>query len=143
MPFGLHSALATFQRVLGLVIGPELSPHVFAYQDDIIVIGSTLEEHKRNPREAFRSLREANVRLNPEKCQLFKKEPLYLGHRMTSEGIGTDPEKVAAIAELQPPSTVKELRQYLGVASCYRRLVSDFSRIVKPLNDLLRIRADH
>jgi len=90
MPFGLHSALATFQRVLGLVIGPELSPHVFAYQDDIIVIGSTLEEHKRNPREAFRSLREANVRLNPEKCQLFKKEPLYLGHRMTSEGIGTE-----------------------------------------------------
>jgi len=57
---------------------------------------------------------------------------------VTSEGIGNDPEKVAAIAELEPPLTVKELRQYLGVASWYRRCVPDFSRIVKPLNDLLR-----
>jgi len=117
---------------------PEMSPHAFAYQDDIIVIGRTLEEHKRNLREVFRRLKEANLRLNPEKCQFFKKELLYLGHRVTSEGIGTDPEKVAAIAELKPPSTVKELRQYLGVASWYRRFVPDFSRIVKPLNDLLR-----
>jgi len=57
---------------------------------------------------------------------------------VTSEGIGSDPEKVAAIAELEPPSTVKELRQNLGVASGYRRLVPDFSRIVKPLYVLLR-----
>jgi len=52
---------------------------------------------------------------------------------VTSEGTGTGPEKEAGIAELEPPSTVKELGQYLGVASWYRRL----STIVKPLNDLL------
>jgi len=63
---------------------------------------------------------------------------MYLGHRVTSGGIGTDPEKVSAIAQLEPPSTVKDLWQYLGVASWYRRFVPDFSRIVKPLNDLLR-----
>jgi len=119
MPFRLHSASATFQRVLDQVIGPEISPHAFGYQDDIIVIGRSLEEHKRNLREVFRRLKEASLRLNPEKCQFLKKELLYLGHRVTSEGIGTDPEKVAAIAELEPPSTVKELRQYLGVASWY------------------------
>jgi len=50
-----------------------------------------------------------------------------------------DTEKGAAIAEQEPPSAVKELRQYLGVVSWYRRLVPDFPRIVKPLNDLLRI----
>jgi len=98
------------------------------------VIGRT---HKINLREVFRCLREANLRLNPEECQFFKKELMYLGHRVTSEGIGTDPEKVAAIAELEPPSTVKELRQNLGVASWYRRLVPHFSRIVKSSNDLL------
>jgi len=79
---------------LDQVIGPEISPHAFAYQDDIIVIGRTLEEHKRNLREVFRRLREANLRLNPEKCQFFKKELLYLGHRVTSEGTGTDKEKL-------------------------------------------------
>jgi len=48
MPFGLHSASATFQRVLDRVIGPEMSPHAFAYQDDIVMIGRSLEEHKAN-----------------------------------------------------------------------------------------------
>jgi len=138
MPFGLHSASATFQRVLDRVIGPEMSPHAFAYQDDIIVIGRSLEEHKANLKEVFRRLKEASLRLNPEKCQFFKKELVYLGHRVTSEGIGTDPEKVAAIAELEPPSTVRELRKYLGVASRYRRFVPHFAKLVKPLNDLLR-----
>jgi len=107
-----HSASVTFRRVLDQVTGPEMSPHAFAYQDKIIVISRTLEEHKRNLREVIRRLKEANLRLNLEKCQFLKKELLYLGHRVTSEGIGTDPEKVAAIAELEPPSTVKEFRQY-------------------------------
>jgi len=83
MPFTrLHSALATFQRVLDQVIGPEMSPHAFAYQDDITVIGRTLEEHKRNLREMFRRLKKANLRINSEKFQFFKKELLYLGHRV-------------------------------------------------------------
>jgi len=58
----------------------------------------------------FRRLKEANLKLNPEKCQFFKKELLYLGHRVTSEGIGTDPGSD----------------------------LPEFSKIVKPLNDLLR-----
>ncbi|KAH8236065.1 hypothetical protein KR032_000973, partial [Drosophila birchii] len=57
MPFGLHSAPATFQRALYTVIGPDMEPHAFAYLDDIIVIGSTLEEHVKNLREVFRRLR--------------------------------------------------------------------------------------
>jgi len=57
--------------------------------------------------EVFRRPMEANLRLNPEKCQFFKKELLYLGYRVTCEGIGSDPEQVAAIAELEPPLTVK------------------------------------
>jgi len=60
--------------------------------------------------------------------------PLAIGNKE----IGTNPRKVAAIAELEPASTLKELRQYLEVASWYRRLVQVSCRIVKPLNDLLR-----
>ncbi|KAL7724013.1 hypothetical protein ACLKA6_018954 [Drosophila palustris] len=105
MPLGLHSAPATFQRALDRVIGPEMLPHTFAYLDDIIVIGKTLEEHKNN-------------------------ELKYLGHKVTEHGIGTDPEKVAAISQLKPPTNVKGLRQYLGVASWYRRFVPDFANTV-------------
>ncbi|XP_041565903.1 LOW QUALITY PROTEIN: uncharacterized protein LOC121467710, partial [Drosophila elegans] len=138
MPFGLHSASATFQRALDQVIGPEMMPHAFAYQDDIIVIGRTLEEHMRNLKEVFRRLRAANLKVNADKCKFFRKELQYLGHRITDQGIGTDPEKVSAIALLKPPANVKELRQYLGVASWYRRFVPDFATLVHPLNALLR-----
>jgi len=81
----------------------------------------------------FRRLKEANLRRNLEKCL----KTADLGHRVPSEGIGIDPEKVAIIAELEQPWTVRELRQHLGVASWYRRIVPDFFTIVKPLNDLL------
>ncbi|KAL7725251.1 hypothetical protein ACLKA6_015888 [Drosophila palustris] len=118
MPFGLHSAPATFQRALDRVIGPEMLPlHAFAYLDDIIVIGKTLEEHKNNVKEVFRRLRTANLRINVGKCDFFKKELKYLGHKVTEHGICTDPEKMAAISQLKPPTNLKELRQYLGVAS--------------------------
>ncbi|KAM8702319.1 hypothetical protein ACLKA7_004983 [Drosophila subpalustris] len=138
MPFGLHSAPATFQRALDRVIRPEMLPHAFAYLDDIIVIGKTLEEHKNNVKEVFRRLRAANLRINVDKCDFFKKELKYLGHKVTEHGICTDPEKVAAISQLKPPTNVKELRQYLGVASWYRRFVPDFANTVHPLGGLLK-----
>ncbi|KAL7724320.1 hypothetical protein ACLKA6_017501 [Drosophila palustris] len=131
MPFGLHAAPATFQRALDRVIGPEMLPHAFAYMDDIIVIGKTLEEHMANLREVFRRLRAENLRINIEKCDFFKQELKYLGHKVTEHGICTDPEKVDAISKLKPPTNAKELRQYLGVASWYRRFVY-------PLNELLK-----
>ncbi|XP_067634016.1 uncharacterized protein [Eurosta solidaginis] len=116
MPFGLHSALAMFQRALDQVIGPEMEPHAFAYIDEIIVIGSTFEEHIQNLREVLLRLQCANLRINTEKCDFFKKELHYLGHAVSDKGIHTDPEKVPAIQELKPPTNVKEVRQYLGTA---------------------------
>ncbi|XP_043064458.1 uncharacterized protein LOC122320329 [Drosophila ficusphila] len=60
MPFGLHSAGATFQRALDSVIGADMDPFAFAYLDDIIVIGATEEQHLTNLAEVFRRLRRAN-----------------------------------------------------------------------------------
>lgn len=109
MPFGLHSAPATFQRALDSVIGPELEPFAFAYLDDIIVIGRTLDEHLANLQEVFHRLRSANLRINSDKCQFFQKETKYLGHVVCGAGIQTDPDKVTAIMEMKPPENVKEL----------------------------------
>ncbi|EDW54715.1 GM20830 [Drosophila sechellia] len=92
----------------------------------------------RNLKELFKRLRAANLKVNADKCKFFRKELQYLGRRVTNQGIGTDPEKVAAIAQLKPPGNVKELRQYLGVASWYRRFVPDFATLVQPLNALLK-----
>lgn len=138
MPFGLHSAPATFQRALDGVIGPDLEPYAFAYLDDIIVIGSTLEEHFSNLQKVFQRLREANLKINPEKCEFFKKETKYLGHVVSERGIHTDPDKVSAIREMSAPRSTRELRRFLGVASWYRRFVPDFAAIAQPLTSLLK-----
>ncbi|KAL7724965.1 hypothetical protein ACLKA6_009754 [Drosophila palustris] len=138
MPFGLHSAPASFQRALDGVIGPEMEPHAFAYLDDIIVIGATLEEHAKNLREVLKRLRKANLRLNRDKCSFFQKSIVYLGHVVSEAGIHTDPGKIDAIRELLPPTNVKELRRCLGIASWYRRFVPNFTTIVQPISRLLR-----
>jgi hypothetical protein len=67
------------------------------YFDDVIVIGRTFEEHLLNPRKVFQRFREACLKLNPEKCQLFQKDVRYLGHIVSPEGISTDPEKLKAV----------------------------------------------
>ncbi|XP_036345727.1 uncharacterized protein LOC118754970, partial [Rhagoletis pomonella] len=138
MPFGLHSAPATFQRALDQVIGPEMEPYAFAYLDDIIVIGSTFDEHVEHLRAVLRRLQRAIVCINSEKCDFFKRELRYLGHVISDKGIHTDPDKVAAIKELKPPTNVKEVRRYLGIASWYRRFVPDFAALSQPLTALLK-----
>lgn len=138
MPFGLHSAPATFQRALDTVIGADMEPVAFAYLDDIIVIGRTLAEHLENLKTVFSRLRKANLRINPGKCEFFKRETKYLGHIISGDGIKTDPDKVAAIQEMQPPRNVKEVRRFLGIASWYRRFVPDFAKVSQPLTQLLK-----
>lgn len=138
MPFGLTSAPATFQRTLDRVIGAEMEPHAFAYLDDIVVLGGSLEEHMANLKEVFRRLREARLKINHEKSKFFQKEIKYLGHVVNESGIHTDPDKIAAIRELTPPTNVRELRRCLGIASWYRRFVPDFSKISQPLTSLLK-----
>ena len=138
MPFGLHSAPATFQRLMDRILGPELEPFCFAYLDDIIILGETYEDHENNLRQVFQRLRAANLKVNPEKCQFGRKSLKYLGHLITSDGIGTDPDKVSAILELPAPVNIRGLRRFLGVASWYRRFVPSFSQIAAPLNHLLK-----
>lgn len=138
MPFGLHSAPATFQRTLDQVIGPEMEPHAFAYLDDIIITSKTLNDHITHLTEVFRRLRQARLKINSEKCEFFKQEIKYLGHVVCGEGIRTDPDKVAAIKDMQPPKNVRDVRRFLGVASWYRRFVPDFSKLSQPLTSLLK-----
>ncbi|KMQ87652.1 reverse ribonuclease integrase [Lasius niger] len=138
MPFGLHSAPATFQRLLDNVLGPEMEPNIFVYLDDIIVISTTFEQHLRLLTKVFHRLRDARLRQNPDKCRFCVHQFKYLEHVIDREGIRTDPEKVSAVADWPEPRTVKQVRQFLSMASWYRRFIANFSTIAGPLTQLTK-----
>ena len=119
MPFGLHAAAPTFQRLLDRVITPDMAPSSFAYLDDIVICTKTLEEHMEALEKVFQKLYEAKLRPNPEKCQFFSSELTYLGHIVDENGLHTDPDKVSAILNLAPPKNLKEARRFLGLISWY------------------------
>lgn len=141
MPFGLHSAPATFQRLLDTILGPALEPHVFVYLDDIIVVSPTLKSHLQHLGEVFRRLRESKLRINPDKCRFGVNELKYLGHVVTREGVHTDPAKIEAVARIPAPRNIREIRQFVGMLSWYRRFIPRFSERARPLTCLTGKRA--
>jgi len=81
-------------------------------------------------------LREAGLKMKLSKCAFFRKEVLYLGHKISREGISTDPSKVDAVNKWPTPATVQELQKFLGLTGYYKRYVRNFASIAKPLHRL-------
>jgi len=101
------------------------------------VTNRTFEENLELLREVFRRLCAAQLRINPEKCNFCWSSLKYLGHIVYRKGIRTDPKKVSAITDWPTPTTVRKIRQFLGVASWYRRFIADFS-LAAPLTNLTK-----
>lgn len=138
MCFGLKGAPATFQRLMNRVLQGINGFKAFVYLDDIVVISTTLDEHITQLREVFTRLRKYNLQLQPPKCEFLKHEVRYLGHIITEDGVKPDPEKISCVVNYRTPSNAKEVKSFLGLIGYYRRFVKDFSKIAKPLTNLLK-----
>ena len=137
MPFGVTNGPATFQRLMEKAMGTLQPDKCLVYLDDIILHSSTVSEGLERLDLVFGRLANAGLKLKPSKCQFFKKRVLYLGHIVSEAGVEVDPEKTAALKHWPVPKNVTEVRRFIGFAGFYRRYIKDFSRIVKPLHDLL------
>ena len=138
MPFGLRNAAQSFQRFIDQVIRG--LPWVYAYIDDLLVASDSDEEHERHLRLLFERLKQFGVIVNPNKCAFGRSELEFLGHRIDRDGVSPLPDKVDAIRNCSVPTTVKQLRGFLGLVNFYRRFISNCAQILMPLTDLLRNR---
>ena len=138
MPFGMCNAPATFQRLMEIVLAGMLWESCFAYIDDLLVCSKTFAEHLEHHKQVFARLRKANLRLKARKCLFLREEILYLGYVVTKQGIKPDPLKTDKIRNYPAPVSVTQVRQFLGLASYYRRFVQGFSGIASPLHLLLK-----
>lgn len=138
MPFGLKNAPATFQRMMDGALRGLIGKHCFVYLDDIVIFGSTIEEHNKNLILMLERLREVGLKLQPDKCEYLRPELEYLGHLITSEGVKPNPAKIGAIKNFKAPTNVKEVQCFLGLAGYYRKFIKNFSHIAKPLTTLIK-----
>ncbi|KAK1609542.1 hypothetical protein QYE76_033215 [Lolium multiflorum] len=111
---------------------------VEVFMDDFSVYGNSFDNCLRNLDKVLQRCEETNLVLNWEKCHFMVNEGIVLGHKISEKGIEVDRAKVEAIEKMPYPRDVKGIRSILGHAGFYRRFIKDFSKISKPLTNLLQ-----
>ncbi|KAA0025802.1 pol protein [Cucumis melo var. makuwa] len=127
MSFGLTNAPAVFMDLMNRVFKDFLDSFVIVFIDDILIYSKTEAEHEEHLRQVLETLRANRLYAKFSKCEFWLKKVSFLGHVVSSEGVSVDPAKIEAVTNWPRPSTVNEIRSFLGLASYYRRFVEDFS----------------
>jgi hypothetical protein len=138
MPFGLCNMLASFQRCMMAVFSEFIKEIVKVFMDDFFVYGKTFVDCLANLDKVLTRCAKVDLVLNWEKCHFMVKQGIVLGHVISERGIEVNKAKVETVEQLPPPMDVKSLRSFLGHAKFYRRFIKDFSKITKPLTQLLQ-----
>jgi hypothetical protein len=138
MPFGLCNAPATFQRCMSAIFHGFCEEIVEVFMDDFYVYGTSFDNCLHNLDKVLQRCEETNLVLNWEKCHFMVNEGIILGHKISERGIEVDRAKVEAIEKMPCPRDVKGIRSILGHAGFCRRFIKDFSKISKPLTNLLQ-----
>ncbi|CAN6718922.1 unnamed protein product [Malus baccata var. baccata] len=138
MPFGLCNAPATFQRCMVSIFSDYVEKIIEIFRDDFSVFGDLFDKCLDNLTLILKRCVETNLVLNWEKCHFMVKQGIVLGHIISEKGIEVDKSKVDLVRYLPSPTSVREVRSFLGHAGFYRRFIKDFSKIAQPLCRLLQ-----
>ena len=130
---GQSSSSAEFSRAMSLLFNKVPFKALVLYIDDLLVCSNTYPDHLKRLRFVFDRLTFANLKLSPKKSKLFQQEVKFLGLHISKDGISVDPDKVKAIKNLPPPTNVRQVQRFLGMAGFHRRFIRSFAEISAPL----------
>ena len=138
LPQGLCNAPSAFQATMNKLFKHMLGRSVFIYLDDILVASESPEEHKQHLQEVLQILKDNHLYAAIQKCHFNKPEVNYLGHVVGRDGLRPDPQKVQVVRDWPKPSSVHEVRSFLGLTNYFRRFIKDYASKAAPLNRLLQ-----
>lgn len=138
MPFGLVNAPSVFQKTINNILGNARFKKAFAYMDDVIIPSRTIEEGLQRLRETLDLFKSAGLTLKLPKCYFLMKSINYLGFEVSERGIRPGKTKIDAVEQFPRPTDQHKVRQFIGLASFFRRFIRGFSSIAKPLTHLLK-----
>jgi hypothetical protein len=137
MSFGLTNAPPYFMYLMNNVFMEYLDRFIAVFIDDILIFSKTMEEHEEHLRLVLEKLRSNQLYAKFSKCEFWLTEVTFLGHVISIGGVSVDLGKVKDVLNWMPPTTISEIRSFLGLAGYYRRFIKDFSKIAKPMTKLL------
>ena len=134
---GLVNSSASFQRMLDYIC--QGLQKTYPYIDDVIIASANHTEHLNALRNLFLRFRKYNVKCRPNKLQLGTGEVNFLGFNIsTTHGIRPGAAKIKAVQDWQPPTTLTAIKQFIGLASFFRKCIKNFAQIASPLTKLTR-----
>ena len=110
----------------------------FVYLDDIVAFGPTIEQHNQKIVTLFKKLRKTGLKLQPDKCEFLRPELKHLGQVITQDGVKQNPKKLEAVMNFKKPSSVTEVKSFLGLAGYCRKFIKKCSSKGKPLTELTK-----
>ena len=136
-PKVLNSSPAYFQRLLDYVL--KQIDRCYVYIDDVVISAHSHEQSLDTLEKVFSRFRQHNLKIKPSKCHIGTGSISYLGYEITA-GSGIQPglAKTETVRSFPEPSTIKEIRAFIGLTSFFRRAIKDYSPISGPLNKLVR-----
>jgi hypothetical protein len=135
---GLTNAPAYFMYMMNKVFMEYLDKFVVVFINDILVYSRNEEEHEGHLRLVLQKLRDHKLYAKLSKCEFWLKQVAFLGHVVSKGGISVDPSKVQDVLSWKTPTSVSDIRSFLGLARYYQRFIEGISRISKPMTELLK-----
>lgn len=139
MFFGMCNSPATFQAMMDDILGDmKKKGYCIVYMDDIMIYADSLEKLHEATLELFEIIQKNDLFFKAKKCVFAQTKVPFLGMIVEQNKISMDPAKVQGIADWPEPTSVKELRSFLGFGNFYRKFIARYSAVAKPLYDLLQ-----